>query len=141
VRADIVGLPSENKYDGHRTTTVVELRYPSYYSPMSTVERQAGLPQPAREEIRIEQVLAALGDPVRLLYVRELARTPAEGVPCGVIPLPVTKSTRTHHLRILREAGVISMRAEGTRRIACLRRDDLDALYPGLLDGILGAPH
>jgi DNA-binding transcriptional ArsR family regulator len=108
---------------------------------MPTVERQAELPQPAREEIRIEQVLAALGDPVRLLYVRELAKTPMEGVACGVIPLPVTKSTRTHHLRILREAGVISMRAEGTRRIACLRRDDLDALYPGLLDGILGAPH
>jgi hypothetical protein len=33
------------------------------------------------------------------------------------------------------------MRAEGTRRIACLRRDDLNALYPGLLDGILAAPH
>jgi DNA-binding transcriptional ArsR family regulator len=105
-----------------------------------TAERQAELPQPAREEIRIEQVLAALGDPVRLLYVRELANQ-TEGVACGTIPLPVTKSTRTHHLRILREAGVISMRAEGTRRIAWLRRGDLDALYPGLLDGILGAPH
>lgn len=136
-----MGLPNENKYDGDRTTMVVELRYPSYYFSMPTVERQAELPQPAREEIRIEQVLAALGDPVRLVYVRELAKTPADGVACGVIPLPVTKSTRTHHLRILREAGVISMRAEGTRRIACLRRDDLDALYPGLLDGILGAPH
>ena len=108
---------------------------------MPTAEQQTELPQPAREEIRIEQVLAALGDPVRLLFVRELAKAPAVGVACGTIPLPVTKSTRTHHLRILREAGVISMRAEGTRRMACLRRDDLDALYPGLLDGILGAPH
>jgi DNA-binding transcriptional ArsR family regulator len=136
-----VGLPPlENKYDGYRTTTLVELRYLSYYRSMPTVEQQAGLPQPAREEIRVEQVLAALGDPVRLLYVRELAKQ-ADGVACGTIPLPVTKSTRTHHLRILREAGVISMRAEGTRRIACLRREDLDALYPGLLDGILAAPH
>jgi DNA-binding transcriptional ArsR family regulator len=107
---------------------------------MPTVAQQAELPQPAREEFRIEQVLAALGDPVRLLYVRQLANQ-TDGVACGAIPLPVTKSTRTHHLRILREAGVISMRAEGTRRIACLRRDDLDALYPGLLDGVLGAPH
>jgi DNA-binding transcriptional ArsR family regulator len=106
---------------------------------MPTAEQQTELPQPAREQIRIEQVLAALGDPVRLLFVRELAKAPAVGVACGTIPLPVTKSTRTHHLRILREAGVISMRAEGTRRMACLRRDDLDALYPGLLDGILGA--
>jgi len=108
---------------------------------MPTVEQQTVLPQPAREEIRIEQVLAALGDPVRLTFVRELSRGPAVGVACGVIPLPVTKSTRTHHLRILREAGVISLRAEGTRRVASLRRDDLDALYPGLLDGVLGAPH
>ncbi len=108
---------------------------------MPIAEQQTELPQPAREQIRIEQVLAALGDPVRLLFVRELAKAPAVGVACGAIPLPVTKSTRTHHLRILREAGVISMRAEGTRRMACLRCDDLDALYPGLLDGILGAPH
>jgi DNA-binding transcriptional ArsR family regulator len=111
-------------------------------SHMSSVEQQTELPQPARSEIRIEQVLAALGDPVRLLFVRQLAKEPPEvGVACGAIPLPVTKSTRTHHLRILREAGIISMRAEGTRRMAVLRRDDLDALYPGLLDGILGAPH
>jgi DNA-binding transcriptional ArsR family regulator len=108
---------------------------------MSGVEQQTELPQPARAEIRIEQVLAALGDPVRLLLVRQLADEPAAGVACGTIPLPVTKSTRTHHLRILREAGVITMRAEGTRRMTRLRRDDLDALYPGLLDGILGAPH
>lgn len=108
---------------------------------MSTAEQQAVLPQPALEQIRIEQVLAALGDPVRLIFVRALAKAPAAGVACGVVPLPVTKSTRTHHLRILREAGVITLRAEGTRRVASLRRDDLDTLYPGLLDGVLNAPH
>jgi DNA-binding transcriptional ArsR family regulator len=104
-----------------------------------TVEQQAVLPQPAREEIRIENVLQALGDPVRLQFVRALADAP-QGVACGSVPLPITKSTRTHHLRILREAGVVSMRAEGTRRVSTLRRDDLDALYPGLLDGVLNAP-
>jgi DNA-binding transcriptional ArsR family regulator len=102
---------------------------------------QTLLPQPERAEIRVEQVLQALGDPVRLTLVRALANGPAVGIACGAVPLPVTKSTRTHHLRILREAGVISMRAEGTKRIASLRRDDLDALYPGLLDGVLGARH
>lgn len=98
------------------------------------------LPQPARTEIRIEAVLHALGDPVRLIIVRALALAP-DGVACGEIPLPVTKSTRTHHLRTLREAGVISMRADGTRRITTLRREDIDALYPGLLSGVLAAPH
>ncbi|MCU1665270.1 MAG: hypothetical protein QOI36_4719 [Pseudonocardiales bacterium] len=105
---------------------------------MSTAD-QAILQQPTREEMRVEQVLHALGDPVRLMIVQALAAAP-EGVACGVIPLPVTKSTRTHHLRTLREAGVISMRTEGTRRMSTLRRDDLDALYPGLLDGVLAAP-
>jgi DNA-binding transcriptional ArsR family regulator len=99
------------------------------------------LTHPERSDIRIDTVLHALADPIRLRFVRELAQRGCEGAPCGAIELPVTKSTRTHHLRILREAGVINMRPEGTARISTLRRDDLDALYPGLLDSILAAPH
>ncbi|TCO59797.1 ArsR/SmtB family transcription factor [Actinocrispum wychmicini] len=96
------------------------------------------LPHPTREEIRIEAVLHALADPVRLQFVRELNRL---GIPvaCGAIPLPVNKSTRTHHMRVLREAGVTHVHPEGTARITALRKEDLDALYPGMLDGILGA--
>jgi DNA-binding transcriptional ArsR family regulator len=96
------------------------------------------LPHPARDEIRIEMVLHALADPIRLQFVRELARigTP---IACGVVDLPISKSTRTHHLRILREAGVTHVVPEGTARITSLRREDLDALYPGLLDGIIAA--
>lgn len=97
------------------------------------------LPQPDRGEIRIEAVLQALGDPIRLQLVRALAVAAPGGVACGEVPLPIGKSTRTHHLRTLREAGVISTRADGTRRISTLRRTDLDALYPGLLDGVLAA--
>jgi len=51
----------------------------------------------------------------------------------------VTASTRAHHLKILREAGVLSTHTDGTRRISILRREDLEALYPGLLTGILSA--
>ncbi|SDD35039.1 ArsR/SmtB family transcription factor [Actinokineospora iranica] len=97
------------------------------------------LPHPERAEIRIEAVLAALADPMRLHMVRELARLDT-GVACGSIDLPISKSTRTHHLRILREAGVVRIRPEGTSRITTLRRDDLNALFPGLLDGVLAAP-
>jgi DNA-binding transcriptional ArsR family regulator len=97
------------------------------------------LPQPGREEIRIETVLQALGEPVRLQIVRLLAELP-DGIACGEIDLPVTASTRAHHLRILREAGVLSTHTEGTKRISSLRRDDLDCLYPGLLSGVLAAP-
>jgi DNA-binding transcriptional ArsR family regulator len=105
---------------------------------MTTTE-PAVLPQPDRAEIRVDQVLQALGEPVRLQILRAVADAPPEGVACGEFPLPVGKSTRTHHLRILREAGVISSRMEGTRRMITLRRDDLNALYPGLLDGVLAA--
>ncbi|WP_219412672.1 ArsR/SmtB family transcription factor [Pseudonocardia nigra] len=109
---------------------------------MSTAETApALLPQPARHEIRIATVLQALGDPVRLQIVRALAEDERAcmGLACGDVPLPVSKSTVTHHLRTLRDAGVVSTRVEGTRRLSTLRREDLDALYPGLLAGVLAA--
>ncbi|WP_372470784.1 ArsR/SmtB family transcription factor [Saccharothrix luteola] len=96
------------------------------------------LPHPERDEIRIASVLHALADPVRLRIVRELA-THEEGLSCGVLPLGVTASTLTHHVRTLREAGVVRVRPQGTSRISSLRREDLDALFPGLLDGVLAA--
>ncbi|MEW1868893.1 MULTISPECIES: helix-turn-helix transcriptional regulator [Streptomyces] len=96
------------------------------------------LPHPAREEIRLEGVLHALSDPLRLRIVRELA---AEGVElsCSYFDLPVTKSTTTHHFRVLRENGVIRQVYEGTAKMNGLRRVDLDALFPGLLDSLLAA--
>jgi DNA-binding transcriptional ArsR family regulator len=83
-------------------------------------------------------VLQALADPVRLEMVRILAGTDEE-ISCGHIPLPVGKSTSSHHFRVLREAGVLRGRQEGTRRYYRLRRDDLDARFPGLLDSVLKA--
>ncbi|MEC3981840.1 ArsR/SmtB family transcription factor [Amycolatopsis sp. H20-H5] len=94
---------------------------------------------PARDEIHIEAVLHALADPIRLEMVRQLAESDAE-LACGEFELPVTKSTRTHHLRTLREAGLILGRQQGTTRYNSLRRNDLDALFPGLLQGVLAAP-
>jgi DNA-binding transcriptional ArsR family regulator len=105
---------------------------------MDSVSTSKQLPQPDRGEIRVDAVLQALGEPVRLLIVRALAGAP-EGIACGELELPVTASTRAHHLRTLRESGVLTTRTEGTRRISKLRREDLDALYPGLLDGVLAA--
>jgi DNA-binding transcriptional ArsR family regulator len=58
---------------------------------------------------------------------------------CGGFGLPITKSTATHHFRVLREAGVIEQCTDGTARLSSLRREDLDERFPGLLDAILGA--
>ncbi|MFF4884159.1 ArsR/SmtB family transcription factor [Streptomyces nigra] len=96
------------------------------------------LPHPAREEIRIEGVLHALSDPMRLRIVRELASVGQE-LTCSHFDLPVTKSTTTHHFRVLRESGVIRQIYRGTAKMNGLRDDDLDDLFPGLLDALLDA--
>ncbi len=96
----------------------------------------AALPEPARPEIRLEAVLHALADPVRLRIVCALAEGHEE-MSCIAFDLPVTKSTTTHHFRVLREAGVIRQHRRGTSRMSALRRDDLTALFPGLLDSVL----
>ena len=93
---------------------------------------------PAVEELELGAVLHALSDPVRLQIVAKLAHSTGDHT-CGSFALPVTKSTCTHHFKVLREAGVIRQRAQGTTRLNRLRREDLDARFPGLLDTILRA--
>jgi DNA-binding transcriptional ArsR family regulator len=95
-----------------------------------------GLLHPSREELEIAKVLHALSDPQRLCIVRSLAGDPTPRR-CGSFDLDVTKSTLTHHFRVLREAGVIEQREEGTARLNRLRREDLDTRFPGLLDAVL----
>jgi DNA-binding transcriptional ArsR family regulator len=93
---------------------------------------------PSRSEIELSAVLHALSDPVRLMIVVELAKGDGEYT-CGRFSLPVTKSTCTHHFKVLREAGVIQQRQQGTTRLNTLRREDLDARFPGLLETVLTA--
>lgn len=93
---------------------------------------------PAAEDIELSAVLHALSDPHRVRIVRALDEDPTPR-PCGSFKLGVTKSTSTHHFRVLREAGVISQQLVGTTKMTTLRREDLDARFPGLLDAILSA--
>jgi DNA-binding transcriptional ArsR family regulator len=96
---------------------------------------------PHRDELELTAVLHALSDPVRLAIVAALAGDDGERT-CGSFDVSVTKSTCTHHFRVLREAGLIHQRHQGTARLNTLRRDDLDARFPGLLGTILrAAPH
>jgi DNA-binding transcriptional ArsR family regulator len=97
------------------------------------------LPEPRHEDMRLEAVLGALSDPVRLSIVRTLAATDGDSRPCGSFGLSVSKSTASHHFRVLREAGVLRQHDEGRHRMTELRRGDLDARFPGLLDSIVGA--
>jgi DNA-binding transcriptional ArsR family regulator len=92
--------------------------------------------QPAREDIDLGAVLHALSDPTRLQIVAALDSRPG-ACPTGSFDVQVSKSTCTHHFRVLREAGVVRQQPDGTARLNTLRRDDLDARFPGLLDAIL----
>lgn len=95
------------------------------------------IPHPARDDLDLASVLHALSDPVRLEIVAGLAD--GEERACGSFDVGVTKSTCTHHFRVLREAGLIRQRQQGTMRLNSLRRDDLEARFPGLLGTILKA--
>jgi DNA-binding transcriptional ArsR family regulator len=95
------------------------------------------LHHPDVASLELTGVLHALSDPMRLEIVRSLA---SDGeCRCGAFDLPVTKSTRTHHFRVLRESGVIEQRAEGTALVNRLRRTELDERFPGLLESVLSA--
>jgi DNA-binding transcriptional ArsR family regulator len=96
------------------------------------------LHHPERGEIALEAVLHALSDPHRLEIVRRLDQDD-EPRPCGTFGFDISKSTMTHHFRTLREAGVIEQERQGTTKMTWLRRDDLDARFPGLLDAVLSA--
>jgi DNA-binding transcriptional ArsR family regulator len=90
---------------------------------------------PHPQDITLSGVLYALGDPVRLEIVRRLATTGE--LSCSDLDLAVAKSTLSHHFKILREAGVLYCRKQGTQHMNSLRRKDLDQAFPGLLDVIL----
>ncbi|MEU7593945.1 transcriptional regulator [Streptomyces sp. NPDC039022] len=49
------------------------------------------------------------------------------------------KSTVSHPMRIMREAGLASPRAVGRNRSVRLRRAGLDARFPGLVESLLAS--
>ena len=97
--------------------------------------------EPTAEDLQLPRVLAALAEPNRLATVQYVARS-GESCCSEIIQeagLAMTKSTFSHHLRILREAGVLTKRIQGTRGYTRLRKDDLDQRFPGLMDSIIAA--
>ncbi|WP_408095719.1 ArsR/SmtB family transcription factor [Peredibacter sp. HCB2-198] len=84
------------------------------------------------EAVSIDQVLKALGDPVRLSVIKQLLDA-GEEMACGTFEHNLTKATFSHHIKILLDAGVIKRREDGTRKFLSIN-ETLNKLYPGLLD-------
>ncbi|MBN8825678.1 MULTISPECIES: helix-turn-helix transcriptional regulator [unclassified Spirosoma] len=93
---------------------------------------------PTADQITLTGVLHALSDPVRLNYVQCLAQSIGEQA-CGTVPTSVAKSTMSHHIRVLREAGIIHIRPYGTQSLISLRSDELEKKFPGVFTSVLTA--
>lgn len=97
------------------------------------------LPHPERGDLRLTDVLFALSDPERLAIVRQLSAGPLEMAQCYLSDPSIPKSTKSHLMKVLREAGVIRNEPLGRGRRLSLRSEDLEARFPGLLASVLTA--
>lgn len=97
------------------------------------------LPHPGRDDIRLTDVLFALSDPARLEIVRQLSGGPLDMAQCHLSDPSMPKSTKSHLMKVLREAGVIRNEPLGRGRRLSLRNEDLEARFPGLIGSVLKA--
>jgi DNA-binding transcriptional ArsR family regulator len=109
------------------------------FDKIGTMPATGELPHPDRGDITLTGVLFALSDPDRLLIAQQLVDGPLDMAACGATDPTMPKSTKSHLMKVLREAGVIRNEPNGRRRILSLRRDDLDARFPGVLESVLDA--
>lgn len=96
---------------------------------------------PTREQIELPMLLDCLSDPIRLAIVYQLARQErvSSELCCGDFSGLGGKSNLAYHFAKLRECGLMQTRVAGTNRFMRLRREDLDARFPGLLDALLNS--
>ncbi|MEZ0315005.1 MAG: ArsR/SmtB family transcription factor [Myxococcota bacterium] len=92
---------------------------------------------PTAEQLELPSILSALGDSTRLAMIGRLADV-AE-LSCGQFSELGSKTVLSYHMAKLREAGLIQVRAQSTRRFVSLRRAELDERFPGLLATIVPA--
>ena len=93
------------------------------------------LPMPVAEDIHLPELVKALADQNRLRVVMAIA----DGEFHQIVDLPgldVQKSTLSHHLRTLREAGFTETRFEGRNCKIRLRVTELNQRFPGFVDAL-----
>ena len=94
---------------------------------------------PATDQIDLATVLSVLGDRTRLAIVGYLARNQGVEINCSRFLDLGSKTNVSYHLAKLREAGVTRTEVRGTNRLISLRRADLDARFPGLIDSVIAS--
>ncbi|ALC07087.1 hypothetical protein CDES_13800 [Corynebacterium deserti GIMN1.010] len=103
-----------------------------------TTKTARTLEHPEVADFNLDTVMSALADPIRRQILTQLADG-HDDQSCIAFDLPVSKSTSTHHFRVLREAGLIHQRYEGTSIFSTLRDEEMESRFPGLLVAVLNA--
>jgi ArsR family transcriptional regulator len=82
-----------------------------------------------RQAERIAQVAKALGDPIRLQLVDVLRKHAGKVCVCELTPLfDVGQPTVSHHLKVLRKAGIVDSERQGLWAYYYVRSDALKEL-------------
>jgi DNA-binding transcriptional ArsR family regulator len=106
-----------------------------------TTNTSRDLVHPDIAAVELTDVLFALSEPARLELVRLIATEGPQSVAnCQVVDPQAPKSTFSHHLKALREAGLVRNVPAGRQRMISLRREEIDRRFPGLLDSVLRGP-
>jgi DNA-binding transcriptional ArsR family regulator len=90
------------------------------------------------EQVSLQQVLEALGDPIRRSMLLQLAAAD-DALSCGCFEAPVKLSTMTYHFHALRNAGLIRQHYVGSSKLNTLRIEDMEQRFPGLLTAVIAA--
>ena len=97
---------------------------------------------PAAEEIRLEAVLHALSDPVRMAIFTDIAAASCAQT-CSayatVDDRQIPKSSLSQHFKVLREAGLIRSERQGVEMRNTSRHEEVNARFPGMLSAIVDA--
>ncbi|GAO10490.1 ArsR family transcriptional regulator [Streptomyces lydicamycinicus] len=91
------------------------------------------------DDVPVLTALSALADPVRMDLIRTLADHSDWTLSCSNFDVSVGRAAKSHHFSVLRDAGLVEQRDQGTKRLNRLRREEFDARFPGLLDLVLRA--
>lgn len=86
---------------------------------------------PALSKVPLEMVMHALSDPCRVAIVRALLSQ--SELACNELPVDVAKATLSHHMDVLREAGLIETRVVGAKCLSSVRRAEVNKQFPGVL--------
>jgi DNA-binding transcriptional ArsR family regulator len=87
---------------------------------------------PKLKNVPFAQVMQALSDPCRISIMQALIQN--KELACNELPSELAKATLSHHVCVLRDAGLIHTRIEGTKCINSIRHEAFEDFFPGLLE-------